>query len=64
MWTGIFLILLGWVILIEPRIVVVFLAGLLIAAGAGSIALHLRLRKFYRSWNDAESGWRRFIIRF
>ena len=36
----------------------------LIGTGLTLMILHWRLRRLYRSWNQADNPWSRFIIRF
>ncbi len=64
MLSGLFLIALGVLILVEPKILVVFLSGGLIASGFSLVLISWRLRRLYRSGDQAESPWRRFIVRF
>jgi len=64
MWSGLFLILLGLLILIEPRILVAFISAFLVASGMALVFLHWKLRKVYRASGDAQSRFDRFIIRF
>ena len=45
MWSGLFLILLGLLILIEPRILVAFISAFLVASGMTLVFLHWKLRK-------------------
>jgi len=64
MWIGLFLILLGLVVLAYPQILVALLAAFLIVSGVGLLVLHWRLRRIYRAWDQANSRWAQFIIRF
>jgi len=64
MITGIFLILMGILILAEPRILVAMIAGFFIASGVAILLVRWRLKKVYRAWENAQGGFNRFIIRF
>ena len=65
MFAGFFLIFLGILILAEPRILVVALAGTLMAGGVTMVLISWRLRRLYRDANQQfGEGWKRFFIRF
>ncbi len=64
MLAGLLLILLGVMIYINPRIIVAIISGAMIAAGVVMILLHWRLRRMYRSPDQASSRWTRLLFRF
>ena len=65
MVTGMLLILIGVLIVFEPRLVVLMAGTGLIFMGTAVIAINLWLRRVQR-WEQPSSrgGWRRFFIRF
>lgn len=64
MLTGLLLILLGIMIYLHPKILVALLSGVLIMTGLTLIALHYRLRRAARTWEQGPNRWMRFLIRF
>ncbi len=64
MLTGLVLVLLGILIYVNPRIIVAMVSGMLIATGIFLMLLHWRLRRTYRSPDQASNRWTRFLIRF
>ena len=65
MVTGMLLILIGVMVVFEPRLVVLMAGMGLIFMGTAVIAINLWLRRVQR-WEQPAStrGWRRFFIRF
>ena len=64
MLSGLLLIVLGLLIYVYPRMIVAMLAGMLIAAGISMMLLRWRLRRMFRTPEQATNGWMRFLIRF
>lgn len=64
MVTGLLLILLGVLVLVEPRIVVRMVGGGLVFFGAAVVAINLWLRRVQRWEQPTSRGWKRFFIRF
>ena len=61
---GLFLIFSGVFIYLYPRVIVAMISGVLVAAGLFLILLHWRLRRMYRSPDQASNRWTRFLFRF
>lgn len=64
MVTGLLLILLGMLVLLEPRIVVMMAGGGLVFLGAAVVAMNLWLRRVQRWEQPTSRGWKRFFVRF
>ena len=64
MVTGLLLILLGVLVVFEPRLVVLMVGTGLIFMGTAVIATNLWLRRVQRWEQPASRGWRRFFIHF
>jgi len=64
MWIGLFFILMGFLILVQPQILVAMIAGAFIAAGVTMMMISWRLRKVYRDLDNAAKPWQQFFIRF
>lgn len=62
---GVLLILLGLLVVLQPRLVLLLVGGGLVFLGAAVIAINLWLRRVQR-WEQptARRGWSRFFIRF
>ncbi len=61
MFTGLFFIILGVLILLHPQILVAMIAGLLILFGAGMMAASWQFRRLRR---QSQSHFMNWIIRF
>ncbi len=61
---GLFLIFSGVFIYLYPRVIVAMISGVMIAAGVIMILLHWRLRRMYRSPDQASNRWMCFLFRF
>ena len=61
MVTGFLLILLGVLVVFEPRMVVLMIGMGLIFMGTAVIAINLWLRRVQRWEQPASRGWRRFF---
>ena len=64
MVTGMLLILLGVLVVFEPRLVVLLIGAGLIFMGTAVVAINLWLRRVQRWEQPSSRGWRRFFIRF
>lgn len=64
MVTGLLLILLGALVVFQPKLVVLMAGMGLIFMGTAVIAINLWLRRVQRWEQPASRGWRRFFIRF
>ena len=64
MLSGLLLILLGILITLHPKIIVVLVAGFLIASGFTMMLVSWRLRRAFRAGQQSTNAWSRFIVRF